>query len=377
MRALVLTYHIKDSKRVGGFHRFITYLQERACDIDWVPLTVSSSWVFQRNDRENARNFFKLCHGESVEEGGSCLRYFTVPVFVPARLSAKIGKDLTGCYWPDWKRLRKRLANSYDLILVEGVGCQYGPMLREAYPTAKIIYRPSDILKSFSSASNPENLETEMIEASDATCCVDENQLNYYLSIGADPLRLSILRNPLCSADAKNRLMDFRLPQNGRKSVVYLGTSFVDLDLIEKAAERFSAVEFIVIGPFDRKSRGNLRYTGSLTQKEYAPILEQASVGVSPISRQMHEDSGVIFGYTRKIIQYMQYLLPIVATYSSNYMNVQGFYTAFSEEEFLETLGRVLDFELDDRESLRSGYLRVMDEFSEEKVRMQFLNLTS
>lgn len=373
MKALVLTYHVMNSKRKGGFHDFISFLNQDGYEIDWVTSTMSSTWLFRNDDRENPYNFFKLWKGHKVIENGNVINHFAVPVFIPARIAKKFRMKVADHYWPSWNKLRHRLSCDYDVILVEGVGCQYGKEIRGAYPNAKIIYRPSDVLKSFSNAKTPELLEREMIDASDITFCVDENQRDYYGRIGANVEKLAILRNPLCTTASKSFLETYMPPNITKKTAIYIGTSFVDLNLLEKAAAHFPDVVFVVVGPFSNRSHDNVVYKGALAESEYRPLLERAWVGLSPLTSDTFYKSGNRFGYTRKIIQYMQYLLPIVATYSSNYMNADGFFTADSEDEFLIMLGEALSFSLDRRINLREDYLRIVKEFDEETVRNKLL----
>lgn len=367
--ALVITYHVKNCKRKGGFHYFIKYLEELSYCIDWVTCPVSLSWALCHNDRENMNNLIGLWKGIHFTERDAKVYHFASPVFLPARLAELLKMKLGRNYWPKWKRIRKRLKAAYDVILVEGVGCQYAQDLKNNYPDAQIIYRPSDILKTFSNAPNADMLEIAMIKTADRTLCVDENQLAYYKKLIKKDGRLKVLRNPLASKENIKIIKSWKPSGSQHKTVIYIGVSFVDLDMIEYAASQNGIAEFLVIGPFSRTSHDNIKYLGSLEKKQYITYLETANVGICPIKSQ-HEN--VFYGYTRKIIQYMQYLMPIVATCSDNYLNVAGFKVAHGADEFAKFVGDALTYTTEDRIQLRDGYLKVIELFLEDKCRNQF-----
>ena len=162
--------------------------------------------------------------------------------------------------------------------------------------------------------------------------------------------------------------------ESKQKSVVYIGTSFVDLDLIEYAATQNNEAEFIVIGPFERNSHDNVKYLGSMSKEEYIPYLESSSVGISPVRAS---NSKIVYGYTRKILTYMCYLLPIVTTCSDNYLNVKGFFVAQNADEFSQLIKTALTYSVQDRIALRDGYMEVMKTFLEDKCKSQFHNIIS
>lgn len=371
-KALVLTYHVKNCKREGGFHKFISYLKEMSFDIDWVTCTMSFSWVLHKNDRENIKNFLDLWKGIEFQEGSVYIRHFAVPVWLPAKMARYLNKELCDHYWASWKKIRKRLQGQYDVILVEGTGAQYAVDLRKEYPTAKIIYRPSDILESYFKIPDAVEIEKKMIEIADITYCVDENQRNYYTNHSSYHNKLQILRNPVASEQDILELRNYVPEETKRKSVVYLGVSGVDLELIESTAKHYQDVTFVVIGPFDKKSHDNVVYTGALKKDEYHVYLKEAAVGIQPMRKSL---KGLVkFGYTKKIILYMKYLLPIVATGSDNYLNTEGFFTAENADEFITLVGKALSYSLNERIELREGYLEVLEEFVDLKCKEQFKN---
>ncbi|MCR5592152.1 MAG: hypothetical protein K6F79_00205 [Saccharofermentans sp.] len=373
-KALVLTYHVKNCTRIGGFHLFIDFLCQAGYDVDWVPVTMSSTWIIAHNDKENLRNFIELCKGIQFEQHESLVRHFSVPVWIPAKIAKMLKMPLGNHYWPKWKKLRKRLADSYDVILVEGTACQYADDLKTAFPQSKIIYRPSDILCMFSDVPSPELIEKRMIEVADVTLCVDELCLSYYKGISGEDSRLSILRNPITTDEDIENAKNW-IPQSSEEPlVVYLGVSYIDKDIVEYTAERNRSAKFVIIGP-SGESHDNVIYTGPLKESEFIGYLEKACIGISPLRNDMiHEEKGISIGYTRKIIKYMRYLMPIVATCSENYLNIDGFFCVNSKEEFSEKVSDCLKYTIDDREKLRKAYLYAMSVFSENESRKEFLS---
>ena len=368
-KALVLTYHVKRCMRRGGFHEFISYLKDMSFDIDWVTCTMNSSWIVNRNDRENFRNFYELWKGLEFVEDNSHIRHFAIPVMLPARIAKHINKKLYNQYWPKWKWLRKKLADNYDVILVEGVACQYAEELKKNYPRTQIIYRPSDVLESFSNAKDPKKIEKKMIELADITYCVDENQIQYYLDFAEKKEKLRILRNPITTQADLDYIKTYVPSLEEKKSVIYVGVSNIDLEYIEYAAENNPDAEFLVIGPFENKSHNNIYYLGAMMPERFQNYLQRASVGINPMSEKVKDMT--LPGYTKKIVNYMKYLMPIVATYSDNYLDVAGYLIAKDKEEFSELVSKALNYSIEERMALKKGYEKVLSFFLDTNVKEQ------
>ena len=164
-------------------------------------------------------------------------------------------------------------------------------------------------------------------------------------------------------------------PQCGlEKSVVYVGVSFYDRELVENAASRNKDAIFYIIGPFEYSSHDNVCYLGSLKKNDFEKYLLNATVGIAPI---IQPEKDVLYGYTGKIISYMKYLLPVVATNSSNYLNVDGFYICHEADEFARRIRACLDMTNDERLRLKNGYLSVLTKFELnqcKKVLMNYIN---
>lgn len=375
-KALVLTYHVKDCTRVGGFHSFIDFLCQDGYDVDWITIPMSSSWIIRHNDKENAKNFINLLRGIEFENRGSYVRHFSVPVWLPARIAKFFNKKLGNHYWPAWKKIKKRLLNKYDVILVEGSACQYADDIKRDYPNAQIIYRPSDVLSMFSNVPNPEELEKRMILVADITLCVDETSLIYYKKLAGDKSRVEILRNPITTENDIKELQLYKPQIREKLLVTYIGVSYVDFELVEYAARKNTSAMFVMVGPFGMKSHDNIIYTGTLSKLEYEEYLKKSCVGINPLnSKMIQSEKGITVGYTRKIINYMKYLMPIVATCSSNYLNVDGFFCVENKEKFSNKIAECLRYSSVDREKLRDGYLYAMRIFSKEESRRKFLSI--
>ena len=86
------------------------------------------------------------------------------------------------------------------------------------------------------------------------------------------------------------------------------------------------------------------------------------------------KEKGIAVGYTRKIINYMKYLMPVVATCSVNYLDICGFFCVDSKEDFADKISECLKYSVEDREKLRPDYLKVMKVFSENESRKYFLS---
>jgi hypothetical protein len=380
-KALVMTYHVKNCKRVGGFHYFIRFLSELSYDVDWLTNPISISWLVNRNDRENPRNFFDLCKEIEERKNDITIRNFAVPVLIPARIAKLFHMKLGNKYWPSWKWLRKKLQDQYQVILVEGNNCQYAENIREDYPNAKIIFRISDIMGTFSTLSNTIEYEKKMIDISDHVLCVDECMIEYYLKNGISPEKLSILRNPFCKKEEIDFMKNFTpemIPIGMRKAAVYLGVSFVNFEYIEYAARNNPETDFFVIGPFHNKSHDNVIYCGSMTEIEFEKILCKASVALAPMTqKEFNKKNNIRYGYTRKIIRYMKYLLPIVANCSSNYLSIDGFNTVETKEDFSLGVRKALEMSVEERICLKMGYEKVMCLFLEENIKTEFERILS
>ncbi len=372
-KALVITFHLKNCKRLGGFHTFIDLLMKNGYDVDWLTTNVNASWILRNTDRENAHNLFTTWKGIDFEKYGSKCHHFSVPFLIPGKIKKILGLTKYELNYSKWNRIKKRLQNNYDVILVEGSGAQYGADLRRDYPNAKILYRPSDILCTVINDANADEIEFKMMQNSDVTLCVDENQINYYKTYISKDIKYDLLRNPLCNDDDVRKLKEFNLgAESSTRNVVYVGVSFLDTDLVEGAASVIKDANFYIIGPFEKKSHDNIVYTGPLHNKFLNKYLESACVGISPIDRTRDH---VLYGYTGKIILYMKHLLPIVATNTSNYLDVNGIKVATDLDTFVQYIQSFLNYKISDRMSLKEEYIKTLEEFNVKNTERKLISV--
>lgn len=372
-KALVITFHLKNCKRLGGFHTFIDLLMKNGYDVDWLTTNVNASWLLRNTDRENLYNLFTTWRGIDFEKYGSKCHHFSVPFLIPGKIKKILGFAEYELNYSKWNRIKKRLQKDYDVILVEGSGAQYGSDLRRDYPNAKIIYRPSDILCTVIDDNNANDIEFKMMQNADITLCVDENQREYYKAYISKSIKYDILRNPLCNDDDIRKLKEYKISaEKTMRNVVYVGVSFLDTYLVEGAASIIKDANFYIIGPFDKKSHDNVVYTGPLHNKFLDKYFESACVGISPIDRKRDH---VLYGYTGKIILYMKYLLPIVATNSSNYFNISGIKIAKDLDTFVRYIQSFLNYKVSNRLALKEEYLKLMEEFNVKNTERKLISV--
>ena len=304
------------------------------------------------------------------------MRHFSSPVWIPAKVAKILHMKLGVNYWPKWRKLRKRLSDSYDVILVEGTACQYSEDLRRDYPQSKILYRPSDILCTFSDVPSPEQIEKKMVDVADRTLCVDEISLKYYKKIAGEDASIEILRNPITTEKDIQNLREYKPEIEDELVVLYIGVSCIDREIVEYAANMNKNATFVIIGPVGGSSHDNVVYTGTLTEPQYTEFLKKACVGINPLNPGLiQKEKNIAVGYTRKIINYMKYLMPVVATCSSNYLDIDGFFCVNSKEEFSNKISECLRYTIEEREKLRDGYLFAMRVFSEEESKKHFFSI--
>lgn len=357
--ALVITFHLKNEKRRGGFHFWIDTLLKNGYDVDWVTSPVNPSWIFKNTDRENIKNFFTLLSGVYYIKYGHTAKNFAVPFIIPGKIKKILGLSDNSLNYTNWNNLHKKLRDKYDIILLEGVACKYADDIKREYKDSKIIYRPSDIFSTLYNVEDADDIDCNMIQKSNITLCVDENQINYYKNLGVKNDKLKIMRNPLSTDDDIDFLKNYNPVSSN--NVVYIGVSFCDLDYIEYAAKLNSNLNFYIIGPFNKKSHDNIVYTDPLTKNEFESYLINAQVAIAPVKPTSKFN---LYGYTGKIIMYMKYLLPIVTTNFSNYLGVKGIYNTESEEEFSSRLTELSHMTVDERKKLKNDYLRVLNNFT-------------
>lgn len=372
-KALVITFHLKNCKRLGGFHTFIDLLMKNGYDVDWLTTNVNASWLLRNTDRENAYNLFTTWKGIDFEKYSSKCHHFSVPFLIPGKIKKILGLTKYELNYSKWNRIKKRLQNNYDVILVEGSGAQYGADLRRDYPNAKILYRPSDILCTVINDANADEIEFKMMQNSDVTLCVDENQINYYKTYISKDIKYDILRNPLCNDDDVAKLKNYVIKNRNtdtRKVVIYVGVSNVNIELIENTAKIMPEIDFVIIGPFSNASHDNIKYVGSIPSNKIDEYLDKADVGINPLIKTKFN----MIGYTRKIINYMRHLLPIVVMNSSNYLDVKGFAIATDQDSFVKYIKEALEYSISDRENLREEYVRVINVFNIKMVEEKLIS---
>jgi glycosyltransferase involved in cell wall biosynthesis len=254
-RALVFTYHFWKSRQQGGFHHFADSLCEAGFDVDF--LTTGIPWfsLLRRSER-SVLPIRKLVFGKTFDVHQATLTNI-VPLSVTPPLSSRLPKRLVAAvrrrYLPSIEATLRR--GPYQLCLVEScAGVLFGKLVKQRYPSAQLIYRPSDPLPHATSEGYLQRAERELISVADRVLLVCEESRQLYHdaypelreTLGSD--RVSILPNGV-NVSAYQKRYASPYPSRDRPVVAYIGAIEVDWPLIIAAADYLPHVDFYVVYP--------------------------------------------------------------------------------------------------------------------------------
>lgn len=378
--ALVLSRHVWEANRQSGLHKLAELYCLRGLDVDLatfgVPIAdVLRPWIW--NEKVSG---FTLVRGKRYLVHGCRLYNFTSPsLTVPGPMQRLLPESLIGALElttiPPLLRRIQRLGRAYNFIAFDSsVSIRWYEQLRRVFPSAKIVYRPSDPLHFRKTDGRIQRAERLLLKEADTVLFVNEQRValcaRAYPELDLSGPQYHIVPNGV-DVEPFTRQWPRPAEYRDRPVAAYLGVSWVWWDMVFHCARELPEVDFCIVSP-TRPSRDDQRELRNYENVIYIPgvppedvprYLTNCDVCMVPyINNPMLETVGM----HAKLLQAMAARRPIVASHLSRDFEQYGVAVSNDPNEFIAKLREALktgtrdyDFDLQAR-----SWTRVQDAFA-------------
>ncbi|WP_149554207.1 GumK N-terminal domain-containing glycosyltransferase [Treponema pectinovorum] len=355
-KIVFITTHNWDTKRQGGFHKFA----EATClsGIETVFFSFPRPYyaLFMKREQLNKDVIKTLSKGKYYDciqgdEGKTNrLLNITYPTFrIPDSFgrffSDKIMNWLLSHSFKSFKRFCEKYFEGTDCFVFESCeGVFFIDKLKEFFPDAKMIYRPSDPMVYASVPQRVKNLEKNILYKADLSLIVNQEGIDSYKKNIEDfesKVRYEILSNGI---DIASYTKKYPVPQMLQKpnTVLYVGAWEVEWELLFLAAETNPDFNYIVVCPnypspaIQKKvcQFKNLFYVPGIKPQEVPAWITNCKVVMVPYRTDFYKDRPL--GITAKYYQAMAAQKPIVAYCDTPKLKDVGISVNYSYEDFIK-----------------------------------------
>jgi hypothetical protein len=358
LNALFLTYHNWRDNRIGGFHYLAEALAERGDAVSFFsfprPLF---SVLTSRSERTNARAMVRLLWGRSYRVGMGSVVNFTAPTLaMPGRVGKALGplnSVMSRTTVPPLQPLLRRRAPKVDVCVVEStVAVCLLDDLKQCYPQALLIYRPSDPLVA--SPNCPEWLaqaEKRMMATADKVLLVnEEGRETYEARFGArfmEGVKSSVLENGV-NLDAFRKSYPRPRELGANRVVLYVGAAVPDWSSMLALAKALPESTVCVVCPERPEKKWlrsireckNLLYLGGVPPSRVPAYVTNCSVFAVAYQPGLWRYKP--WGFQAKLQQAIAAKKPVVGINVDPALRRYGIVVAEDQESFAESVRAAL-----------------------------------
>ena len=365
-----ITTHNWDTKRQGGFHKFAEAAAEAEIETVFFSFPRPYYGLFMKREQLNKAVIRELKKGKNYDFCGHNILNVTFPTL---RLPASIGRFLPAGLMNfmlthslgSFKAFCKKFLAGTDCFVFESCeGVAFIDSLKKLFPTAKMIYRPSDPMVYASIPERVKKLEQNILYKSDLSLIVNSEGLDAYRKSVPDfdsKVRYQLLSNGI---DIDSYTRTYPCPELLQKqnTILYVGAWEVEWELLFKAAAETHDFNYIVVCPNYPSSEiqkraeqtSNLFYVPGIKPSEVPAWITNCSVVMVPYVTDFYKDRPL--GITAKYYQAMAAHKPIVAYCDTPKLAEAGAVVTYTYDDFIAAVKeavkqekREYNFNLSDR----------------------------
>ena len=229
----------------------------------------------------------------------------------------------------------------------------YFKKIKNLFPDAKIIYRPSDPVCANKNASlQIIQAEKEILFNADLVFLVNKESLDTVTGSYKEYIKnnnYTILNN---GVDIKSYTQIYKTPNVLEKenTVLYVGARDIDWDMIVEAAKLKTELNFIIVCPekpnqnfikYKNAQDTNLFYIDGIKPTDVPKYITNADVVIIPNPKNRYKTK--TWGLTAKYLQAMAAKKPIVAYHDGEYLKDYGIEPVFNTTDFLLKINTALN----------------------------------
>lgn len=359
MKICFISYHNWETKRHGGFHQFAKATAEQGHETIFFSFARPYYIYWKHEERLNKNILKELSKGKKYPVDNGEITNITFPTLgIPGPFrkyfSYKINEWLLTHSLKSFDTFCRKWLNGTDCFVFES--CEAVLLIdqiKKRFPHAKIIYRPSDPLWEFSNDFFNSRGEERMLRIADRIITVNPESIIGYKK----KFPYSFLEDKfLCIPNGVN-ISEYRktypspdILKKG-KTATYIGSFLPDWEIIEKAANSFPELTFIIITPhkldFDSQNivnrNDNIVYIPGIPPSEVPKWITNSNIILQPFPLKYGHLDKISLGLTAKNYKAMAAGKPIVAYGIPLHLSQYGLFTSDNIEDFITGIRQALN----------------------------------
>lgn len=351
MKIVFITYHNWETKRHGGFHQFARYASLAGNEVVFFSFARPYYIALKKDERLNGKVLRRLSKGVLYDTGDNHIANITWPTFALPGFMRKFFSYSVNRWFMlhsicPFSRFSKRWLTGTDCFVFESAdGVMLAKDIREKFPQATLVYRPSDPLWEFSNSFYHIRGEQEMLEIADKIILVNEQSGIGYQKVFGSVFNLSKATVIPNGVDLKEFTGKHQTPEllNYPFTACYVGVLEPDYELMIRTAASLKNIRFVLITPqtIDNKLRrkidsiDNLFFIPGSPPSEVSSWITNCSVVIQPFPEKLNVVKRFSFGLTAQNYKAMAAGKPIVAYRIPSYLSKYGIKIAHTDEEFI------------------------------------------
>ena len=344
-----ITTHNWDTKRQGGFHKFAEAAAEAEIETVFFSFPRPYYGLFMKREQLNKAVIRELKKGKNYDFCGHNILNVTFPTlrlpdsigrFLPAGLMNFMLTHSLGSF----KAFCKKFLAGTDCFVFESCeGVAFIDSLKKLFPTAKMIYRPSDPMMFDGALPRYVENETRMVLGANLNILVNNDGLELYRRKIPDfdsKAKYVMLSN---GVDIDSYTKTYDCPELLKKTntILYVGAWEVEWELLFKAANETSDFNYIVVLPnfpsaeIQKRAEEtpNLFYVPGISPSQVPAWITNCSVVMVPYVTDFYKDRPL--GITAKYYQAMAAHKPIVAYCDTPKLAEAGAVVTYTYDDFI------------------------------------------
>ena len=385
-----ITTHNWDTKRQGGFHKFAEATANAGIETVFFSFPRPYYGLFMNREQLNKGVINILKKGKHYDFNRHDILNVTFPTL---RLPDSAGRFLPSGFmnfmlthsFRSFKHFCKKFLSGTDCFVFESCeGVAYINKLRKLFPTAKMIYRPSDPMVYASIPDRVKKLEQHMLYSADLNILVNNEGLEAYKKSFPDfdnHVNYTVLSNGI---DIDSYTKSYSTPELLKKpnTILYVGAWEVEWPLLFKAASENPDFNYIVVCPnypsqeIQNKveSTQNLFYVPGIKPAEVPAWITNCSVVMVPYVTDFYKDRPL--GITAKYYQAMAAHKPIVAYCDTPKLTEAGAVVTYTYDDFITAVRNAVktgtknySFDLQDRrwETITQKFIELVEKTEQKR----------
>ncbi|MCR5218585.1 hypothetical protein [Treponema sp.] len=351
-----LTAHNWISNRQGGFHKFAEAAANAGIEVVFFSFPRPYYGYFMHQELFNKKSIKELQKGITYDVGAAKLHNVTLTTLKLPNSANRILSDNTmnafeRFSFTTFKKFANKWLTGSDVFVFESSdGMIYVDKIKNLFPHAKIIYRPSDPLMYDGALNRYIENEKHMMKIADLNLIVNEEGLNLYrrkISDFDSSIKYTLLSN---GVDIESYEKQYPVPELLQKdnTILYVGAWDIEWNLMFYAAEKNPEFNYIIVCPNypsddiqnKVKQYSNLFYVPGISPQEVPAWISNCSVVMVPYVTDFYKNRPL--GITAKYYQAMAAHKPIVAYCDTPKLKDAGVSVTYNYDDFISAVNKAV-----------------------------------